>query len=394
MAIRVRCKCGKSLKISSRHADKRIACPGCQRPFRIPAEKFRSAGSPSGGGNATQKVSPPDSVGASAPVPVSLDEELAGSGLIELSSSGLGDLVDHATGAGDGPMEALTILESPQQVSYAPDRTARIQSTRRGADPIEGPKRGFWSDVLVSFIYPVKGVSNLVTLVIIFVVSAIGESSSQLQMGLLGAFIQFWLFVIMFGWFASIYFGVIQETATGSEDLPGLNLEDGWWDGILMPAFRYLGAIGLVLLPAICLTIASGMGWVPSFVASLIPIWFIGGVFLLPMSFLLFSFQAAGTMLRIDLVLATIAKTILPYLAMWAILLVVSCIILIARGGSAMLGTMVGVSMPSISANQFLAGLGGRILLSWIGIYFTLVAMRTIGLYYLHFKKRFVFVME
>lgn len=43
MAIRVRCKCGKALKIPSQLAGKKVSCPGCQKAFRIPIEKFQAA---------------------------------------------------------------------------------------------------------------------------------------------------------------------------------------------------------------------------------------------------------------------------------------------------------------------------------------------------------------
>lgn len=388
MAIRVRCKCGKSLKISSKLADTKIACPACARSFRIPAEKFSPASQCPRGEPALSD--------AAAPAPMSLDDELAASvsGPIDFSQSDVLNLLEDDPVPAGGDAAALTVLDAPQQMAYAADPTAKIAAARRPTDPIAGPQRGFWADVGVSFIYPVKGVSNMITLAVIFFVSAIGDLVSQIQMGLLGLFIRFACFVVIGGWFASVYFAVIQETATSSEDLPGLSLEDGWWDGILVPAFRFVGAMGLVLLPAMLLVLLSAMGRVPSSIASLAPIWFFGGVFLLPMSLMLFSFQAGATMLRIDLVLVTIAKTILPYLSIWGILLFVSCVIALARGGATVLGQLIGVSMSSISAGGFLGGLAGRILLSWVGVYFTLVGMRTIGLYYLHFKRRFVFVME
>lgn len=390
MAIRVRCKCGKSLKISSKLADKKIACPECKHSFRIPAEKFAAMAGPAAPVPAAPPATPID------PMPASLDDEIAaaGSGMIEFTQSdALLDLIGEPA-PGEAAPTALTLEELPAEVGYATDPTARIQGARRPSDPISGPQRGFFADVLTSFIYPVKSVNNLVTLAIIFVVSAIGDATSQMQMGLLGLFVRLACALIIGGWFASLYFAVIQETATGSEDLPGLTLEDGWFDGVIVPAFRYIGAIALVLLPAIGLTFFNAMGWIPSSVASLIPIWFFGGVFLLPMSMMLFSFRSASTMFRIDLVLATIAKTILPYLSIWGILLLVSFVIVLAKGGASVLGTLIGVSMTSMSPTAFLGGLLGRVILSWIGVYFTLVGMRTIGLYYLHFKRRFVFVME
>ncbi|HPF37011.1 MAG TPA: hypothetical protein P5081_12870 [Phycisphaerae bacterium] len=392
MTIRVRCKCGKSLKIEERLAGRKLSCPACERPFRIPAEKFEAVrrrrsdeGTP---------VAPKSDVA----LPASLDEDLtaAGSGAIALSQDDLpGELKLQGDGAeSEAAPAALTVLDGPNEVAYAADPTARIQGDRRVADPISGPKRGFFADMGTSFIYPCKSVNNLVTLAIVFAVSAAGDLCSVMPNGCFMIFVKFLVWVIIGGWFASMYFAVIQETASGSEDMPGLTLEDGWWDGIFAPAFRYLGAIAVVLAPAIFLTIAEGAGRLPSFMTSLIPIWFIGGVFLLPMSMMLFAFRSASTIFRLDLVLVTIAKTILPYLAIWGMLLLVSVLIVLAQGGATVLSTLIGVSLVSMSAGGFLSGLAMRIVLSWISVYFTIVAMRTIGLYYLHFKRRFVFIME
>lgn len=44
MALRVKCRCGKALNISAKFAGKKLACPNCKHPFRIPAERFAAAG--------------------------------------------------------------------------------------------------------------------------------------------------------------------------------------------------------------------------------------------------------------------------------------------------------------------------------------------------------------
>jgi len=43
MFIRLKCKCGKRLKISHKSADKKLNCPDCQKPFRVPKAKFLAA---------------------------------------------------------------------------------------------------------------------------------------------------------------------------------------------------------------------------------------------------------------------------------------------------------------------------------------------------------------
>jgi hypothetical protein len=46
MALRITCQCGKSLKVSSKLADKKLVCPGCKKVFSIPAAKFKTAAAP------------------------------------------------------------------------------------------------------------------------------------------------------------------------------------------------------------------------------------------------------------------------------------------------------------------------------------------------------------
>lgn len=42
MTIRVKCRCGKSLKMATELAGKKLACPQCKRPFRISPEKLKT----------------------------------------------------------------------------------------------------------------------------------------------------------------------------------------------------------------------------------------------------------------------------------------------------------------------------------------------------------------
>jgi len=42
VTIRVKCKCGKSLKMATELAGKKLACPQCKRPFRISLEKLKA----------------------------------------------------------------------------------------------------------------------------------------------------------------------------------------------------------------------------------------------------------------------------------------------------------------------------------------------------------------
>ncbi len=75
MALRIKCKCGKSLKVSSKLADKKLLCPGCNRAFRIPAEKFKEAPDDAPAKVAANKkpAAPKPPAEAPMPAPVELD---------------------------------------------------------------------------------------------------------------------------------------------------------------------------------------------------------------------------------------------------------------------------------------------------------------------------------
>lgn len=403
MAIRVRCKCGKSLKISSKLADKRIACPACARPFRIPAAKFAAAqqkaaekAKPTGKSSQGDAAPPTKPEAPADPLPANLDDELAaaGSGLIDFSQSDVLNLIDEpppppATEVATAP---LTIADAPQQVSYAADPTGRIAGPRRLSDPISEPKRSFWKDAFVSFIYPAHTANNAITLAVIFFFGAIEAflASIPMPMCIVGVPI-----LIIKCWFASLYFSVIRETAAGSEDLPGLSLEGGWFEAILVPALKYVGAFAVVFFPFVVMSILSATGVLPPSLHYLLPILFMAGVFMVPMSCLLFALEVPGALLKLHVVLTTIAKTILPYLAMWLMLaLILVALMSVSVGGNLMLGMLFPKGWLTTSVRTFAATIAGRVVVALLGVYLMIVAMRVIGLYYLHFKRRFAFVME
>ncbi len=97
MALRIKCKCGKSLKIPSTLAGKKLACPACQKPFRIAADKFKKSASASAANEPKKKRTVPKPAEAPMPAPVELDifpANLDWSGQIDHSQSDiLSDLI-------------------------------------------------------------------------------------------------------------------------------------------------------------------------------------------------------------------------------------------------------------------------------------------------------------
>ncbi len=427
VALRVKCRCGKSLKISSALADRRLACPHCKHPFRIPAAKFRAAegqaagraGATSGPAAGTKQAAvtsprrathtatrqPAASAAAASasaaghaaaradPLPASLDDELLGelSGEFEHSQTDLlGELEREASSAqtSAAPPAVPIEVETAQTMSYARDpRREKVPGSRLG-DAVQGPKRGFWADAFMSLIYPVMSGGNAITMLIILAIGAVGEVLPGFGcFALIGV-------LIIFGWFAALYLSVIQETSTGSDELPGIRMEDGFLDDIVFPAFKYIGAFAMAIAPSAILGILMVSGVAPQSWGVMLPFWLAAGIFLLPTSLLLFALDSYSMLLRLDLIFTTIFNTFLPYLAMWLMLLIVGVASLMTSAGALILSFV----MPDLAIVNSLQAMslsvGGSIFISLVGIYLNIVSMRIIGLYYLHFKHRFTIKLE
>ncbi|MCG8403866.1 MAG: hypothetical protein MI923_01580 [Phycisphaerales bacterium] len=397
VALRVKCKCGKTLKISSKHADRKLGCPHCKHAFRISAAKFKNAEANSVARSPAPRPPPPPAPRPvplqASPTPANLDDELLGelSGVFDHSQSDILTALDaDATSAPTSAAPAAIAVEAAKPVSLSYARDGRPERPRGSSlrDTVQGPQRGFWSDAFMSFIYPVQSGGNAITLVIILFLSAIREFLPDSGcMSLIPS-------LIIFGWLAALYFSVIQETSTGSDDLPGIRMEGGFLDDIIKPALKFIGAIAVVLAPSVFLAIALSSGLLPSSMGWMIPIWTAAGIFLLPISLLLFAFDALGTIYRLDLIFSTIFRTILPYLAIWLMLLIIGTGLMITNLGEMILDAFKIDFLTSVSLTNVGLGFAIMLLLNIFSTYLMIVAMRVIGLYYLHFKKRFTIVME
>lgn len=359
MALRVKCKCGKVLKIPSRLAGKVAACPQCKRKYRIPAE--------------------PD------PQPSHLDLDLLAGMPVKSPSSTHGiELETNSAGDVEPPSAIAVDTEAPIKLGYARDQDKPTTRGNRLGDTIEGPKRSFWADALGSFIYPVRNVSNGVVCGFILIVSSVAVLLQFAGIfGLIGTF-------IINAWLAALYFSIIQDTASGSDDLPNLIGGNGMMDDLFLPSFKFIGAVAVVLGPAAILSICVGLGWVPASLRVMGIMWFVAGVFILPISLLLFAFDAPGAIFRLDLIITTVFRTLLPYLAMWLILLAVATF----YGLTFLAPDLIEFKRPGSGGKLIETHIGVGFLLRMLGTFLALIAMRVIGLYYLHFKKRFAFDLE
>jgi hypothetical protein len=399
--LRIKCKCSKLLRVPSSLAGQKVACPSCKRAYRLSAEQFVASGQPAKTNPVTSTAKPksvaqPPQLAPAAsqgegstivdPPPFSFDEELS-----SLSVLGIGGIPNSDDGdefkLADEPasIPTLSVAQPPAaNLQYASTKSVR-SSAKTFADD-GNPRRSFWLDALYSFIYPFKNGMNVATF---FIVAGFLLMKIPLEwIGIYGMAGRGFIF----GWVAAMYLSVIQDTATGSEDLPGIRMQDGILDDIVMPALRYVGALAVALLPSAIYGIAYGLDWLPdSLVNPLVPVvWLAVGLFLLPVVLMLFSFNAIGMVFRLDLIFATILRTFLPYMALCAMLFVVAFLGTIVSYGP----LLVLIGLPSAGFLSFKASMALRIVCDVGDLYMTIVAMRMIGLYYLHFKSRFAIQME
>jgi len=359
MALRVKCKCGKALTIPPHHAGKVVACPHCKRKYRIPAE--------------------PD------PQPSHLDLDLlAGLPVEPPSNPQVIELESNPAGQLEPPAAIAVDTRAPIKLGYAREKDATSAVGSRLGDVVADPRRAFWADALGSFAYPVQNMPNGVACGVILLISSL---TVILQLagifGIPGI-------LIIDGWLVAMFFSVIQDTASGSDDLPTISSTDGMIEDIILPGFKFLGAAAVVFAPAAVFSICVAVGWVPAALGPMGILWFAAGLFILPISLLLFAFDAPGAIFRVDLIATTVFRTLLPYLAMWLILLVVGLV----YGLIFMAPALIEFASPGSGAKFVDTNIGISFLLRMLGTYLSLVAMRAIGLYYLHFKKRFAFKLE
>ncbi len=406
MALKVKCKCGTALKVPSAMADKKITCPGCEKAFVIPAARFnaapktvKTASAPTSAVKAppakaapAKKVTPVTKVPAADVMPASLDDELSSLTLLEHSESssdvlyGLSGENSASFSGGEAPLPAIQVERVAASVEYAQDRAIRSSSSTKIGETVEGPKRGYWSDAFVSFIYPFKSLSNVVT----FGISAAIACLILLldHAGCLGLVGQF----IIMGWLAAMYLSVVRDTAAGSEDLPGIRMEEGPIDDIVKPMLRYIGAFACSLMPATFYGIAMATGAISGPMANpiILMMWAAAGIFLMPLFILMFAFNSLAMIFRIDLMMTTIFRTLLPYMAMWGMLLLVGAIMAVSIFAPLLMAAGVSPMFKLDSDKVVIFG----IIFNVLGVYLNVVSMRIIGLYYLHFKRRFTIECE
>ena len=312
-------------------------------------------------------------------------EVVADDGTIPLAPpQGMADEVSSAVHRADQDQQLL----SRQQ--------AKFEERARGADSPSidsradaqhaGSQKGYWQSVLWSFLFPSVSAGNVFTFLAVWMVLVVVPFGAQF-MCLLGLVV----ILALMGWYAAFRLNIIASAANGEEDLPSPGFSGDYYAELIYPAVQWIGSWIIVTLPALAYLsfagdwdavsgvgidvllseglsgLLSGSGEVGAFGVLLY-----GGLFMWPMVVLCIALGGFSSLYRIDLIMATIARSFLPY--------------------AVTVGLVVGATLiGELAGDVLLAGkvAMGYVLLIGIKLYIEIVTMRVIGLYYHHYKDRF-----
>jgi len=262
---------------------------------------------------------------------------------------------------------ALEVAEiKPPRINFAdayePEAPAPLSASAAAVSS------GFWIDAFRGFLFwkdPDSAIKLFCMALAISVFSVLAPFT-----GCLGLIVG----LGMYGWIAGYCFNVIMYASSESDDLPDPFEFDGIHDSVIVPIAKVL-VVTLALM-------------IPSVIVGLItdnPIVRLGALglsyFLWPGVMLIAALGGVLTALRLDIVARTIASALLPYLAIWFMLL-------------------VGIGAMSLAGVAGLAGTAGSaidlghpwvplVLGNLTGVASLVITMRTIGLYYRHFNEHF-----
>lgn len=356
---KVQCSCGAKYRFDGAAVGKKARCRKCGEVFTVPDE----------------------------------DREVGPIALADVP------LAEEAAAAAARASEAQGLL-SRKEARF--DARPQDYGPAAASPPLPVPgrhARRYFNAVLWTLLFPTEA-NNLATLIIIWIMLSL-----KLLLGFAGCLGLIGVFIID-GWFAAFCLNTVLSAANGEENLPSVIATDGWLDGIVIPLIKFIVARTLVVVPVVVylvfLTLAedldAGLG-VSDYILGAVRYgdysWLLDdllgggrlavagflllfGLFLWPMFLLVVAVGGFAALLRVDLMLATIVRSLPGYLCTVAL-------VLLSTGLVIAFNYLAGLSKAPGLSSGFLVFVATTGLVAYADI----VTMRVIGLYYHHFKHRF-----
>ncbi len=364
-----------------------IRCPACKQRYEVKAAaggrraRCRSCGQ-------VFRIPPLDSPAGSA------EEELRLSDLDRLAT---GQAVEDP--GATKPAAAIPVSDT---VSYAPNQEAAGAATAGGA------YRAYLRSLARSLALSLS-TSNLITFLVAWVILS-AALVANLGLGMFCPCVAPILALFAYSWYLSFQLNVVLEAAAGEDELPALTFTGDWLEEIILPFIKMAAATGLARVPAtifLMLSLAQqGAGGLnvlilalsfllggnygllleqASFRAQLVGgLLLVGGFLLWPMFVLVVAVGGLPGLLRLDLMILTIFKSLPAYLLTAAAVYASEAVVL---GTGLLLGAIgLGVIIKGADVSWLLLL---PLLLILVQLYTRIIAMRAIGYYYFHFKHRF-----
>lgn len=379
MSVAVCPGCGARYCVPDNAAGKRTTCKRCGQSFRIPE---------------AVAVSAPPPVGAPPAPPAGP----SGAGLLELESLAAGQAVAP-------PVRAAASATASSAPTAVWSRAGAPSSGEVGAASDSSSYRDYFLDIGRSLLL-FRGAGNLATFFVIWLIVVMSEYLAMLGFACLPGLAA----LVLICWYVSYQLNVVLAAAGGEEDLPAPAFISGWVDDIIIPLLRMLGAHLMARLPAAILLASAAAHYGAGFSDLFGPIlWFVFGnydlllrfpdgpvqatagaalvfgLFLWPMFVLIVAAGSLFDLRRLDLILETVIRAFPAYLIA-AVVVWVSTGVALASSALLTAAGLTGVRFGQINWSMLLVLPLG---LALIQVYTTLVAMRTIGLFYHHFKHKF-----
>jgi len=257
-------------------------------------------------------------------------------------------------------------------------RAAAADAKAKARAALTGEFGGFISGCTSCAIF-IANPSSLITFMMVVLVQVLAGFS-----GLMFAFSgSCWMMVswgVLQGFVCAYLFSVMEHAAAGHTDLPEMQLTDGFMDGVIAPLFKFIIAGMLCFAPVVGYLAAMGTQLIPAIRDGDpgVGVFMALGVFLWPIVMLVMGIGGVGSLIRIDLIVATLMRTIIPYILVFILL---AAVVIMSSTLTYML-TAKGTSTTG-------GAIAIKLLLQVIQLYAAVVTMQVIGMYYHHFKTRF-----
>ncbi|HQE30218.1 MAG TPA: hypothetical protein PL151_20905 [Phycisphaerae bacterium] len=394
MAIHYTCRCGANIRMPHNVAGRKARCNSCGYIFTVPSPELNPE-PPASTRKPAARSTPPAS--ASESPRVELPTESSGE-----VGDWLGEFVRHEQAAESlappsvendrstvQPPPLLEFADDEDDIVAPPAKTPRRVRLASDPDPqddarsgVLAPTRSYWADLAASFFFFLDS-GSLITFVIIIVINLWALLVSHAPfIGAIGT-------LIISGYLCTFYLSVIKETAAGEDELPNIWIDDVVND-LILSSFRFLGTWAWVLLPAMAVALIEyiNVGQVHWKVVGALAVI---GLFFWPVVILGLAIGGGFSGLWPHTIVMTALVAPLPYLAMCVVLLVAASITFISR--TPMYAALVSKLINPTSSNFGLFWVLA-VINATLSVYATILAMRTIGLYYRHYKRKFPWVAE